>query len=349
MQLWDHSRAAAGNKSQAGRCCSLDDLYDARRIAEQLGFPYYVVNLQDDFRRHVIHPFITSYLEGKTPIPCTLCNTFLKFDTLLDFARKVGIELIATGHYARIKHDPDKGYLMFRGQDDRKDQTYYLFELSQDQLSKTLFPVGEFDKTQIRAIAEKNGLGTAEKPDSQEICFIPDGDYAGFIRRHTEEMSPEMLPILQRYDRPGPILFKDGEILGEHSGIYQFTLGQRRGLQIAHKKPLYVMKLNPRNNTVTVGYKEDVYSGGLIANRVNWLAKGEPPKTFEAEVKVRANHEAAEAEIRLNVPTSDREHGPVAEVTFRDPQLAITPGQAAVFYQGDQVLGGGWITKVTQG
>jgi tRNA-specific 2-thiouridylase len=307
------------------------------------------VNLQQEFKSRVIRPFITSYLEGETPIPCTLCNTFLKFDTLLDFARKVGIELIATGHYARIRRKSEKGYLMFKGQDAHKDQSYFLFELSQEQLAKTLFPVGDFDKSRIRAIAEENGLRTAEKPDSQEICFIPDGDYAGFIKSHTEEVSPDLLPVLQNYNRPGLILFKDGQPLGTHPGIYHFTLGQRRGLKIAHEKPLYVMKLDPTENTVTVGYQEDVYSGGLLAERVNWLSRCAPSDAFEAKVKIRANHEAAAAELRVRNPSPGGLGGPAVEVTFREPQLAITPGQAAVFYHGDQVLGGGWITSATQG
>jgi tRNA-specific 2-thiouridylase len=332
MQLWDHS----GNDT---RCCSLEDVYDARRIADRLGFPYYVVNLQADFQQRVIRPFIASYLAGRTPIPCTLCNTFLKFDTLLEYARKLGIEVVATGHYARINSDPEDGFLLYKGRDTKKDQSYYLFELTQEQLSHTLFPVGDFDKPSIREIATRNDLLTADKPESQEICFVPDGDYPRFIRRHAAAVDPGFLPILQRYDQPGPIRFKDGTVLGTHEGIYHFTVGQRRGLRISHVKPLYVMRLDAEENAVVVGYKEDVYSRGLVAEGVNWLSRDIPNGPFEALVRVRANHVEAPAHIRLQPEESN------ISVVFREPQLAVTPGQAAVIYQADRVLGGGWISS----
>ena len=304
-----------------------------------LGFPYYLVNLQEEFQQQVIHPFISNYLEGLTPIPCTLCNTFLKFNTLLDYGRKLGIEMVATGHYSRIGSDPENGFLLYKGLDAQKDQSYYLFELTQDQLAHTLFPVGGFDKPRIREIAEQNGLITATKPDSQEICFISDGDYPGFIRRHAEDVDPAFLPVLRRYDRPGPILFKDGTVLGTHDGIYCFTVGQRKGLRVSHPKPLYVMRLDKEQNTVVVGYKEDVYSRGLVAERVNWLSRRSPEDSLEARVRVRANHIEAPAHIEV------QKDGSTFRVVFQEPQLAITPGQAAVIYQADRVLGGGWITS----
>jgi tRNA-specific 2-thiouridylase len=332
MQLWDHS-------ANGSRCCSVEDVYDARRIADRLGFRYYVVNLEKNFRERVIHPFISSYLEGRTPIPCTLCNTFLKFETLLEYGRNLGIDRVATGHYSRIRSDPDDGFLLYKGKDSRKDQSYYLFELTQAQLSRTLFPVGEFDKASIRAIAARHQLITAAKPDSQEICFVPSGDYSQFIRSHAEDVDPAFLPILQQYEEPGLIRFKDGKVLGTHDGIYHFTVGQRRGLGIAHARPLYVMHVNVDDNSVVVGYKEDLYSRGLIANRVNWLSSSKPKGQFEASVRVRANHSEAPAQIQVH---SDQKS---IEVIFRDPQLSVTPGQAAVLYQGDRVLGGGWITS----
>lgn len=331
MKLWEQS-------VNGGRCCSVEDVYDARRIADRLGFPYYVLNLQEEFRKRVIHPFIASYLAGRTPIPCTRCNTFLKFDKLLEYGRQLGIEVVATGHYARIRKDPDRGFLLCKGRDRQKDQSYYLFELTQEQLSHTLFPVGGFDKSSIRALASQNGLVTADKPESQEICFVPDGDYPRFIQRHAQDIDPAFLPILQRYEKPGPVRFRDGTLMGTHSGIYHFTVGQRRGLKIAHNQPLYVLRLDVENNTVVVGYKSDVFSQGLVAEQINWIGPKPLEGEFEARVRVRANHAEAAAQIQV---TSD---GTRFKAIFHEPQLALTPGQAAVIYQGDRVLGGGWIS-----
>jgi tRNA-specific 2-thiouridylase len=293
----------------------------------------------------VVRPFIADYLEGKTPIPCTLCNTFLKFDTLLHYGKKLGVDLVATGHYARIKNDPALGFTLYKGNDTQKDQSYYLFELGQEQLSHTLLPIGEFDKKSIREIAAQEKLLTASKPDSQEICFIPSGDYAQFIRHHAAEVDPELLPVLQRYSRPGPILFRDGTELGTHKGIYHFTVGQRRGLGVAHPKPLYVVKLDAKRNAVVVGYKKDVYSRGLMADQLNWLSRDVPKNRFDAHVRVRANHTESFARIRLLPPGTGEAIGTRVQVEFQEPQLAVTPGQAAVFYQGDRVLGGAWISS----
>ncbi|MDA2934534.1 tRNA 2-thiouridine(34) synthase MnmA [Acidobacteria bacterium AH-259-D05] len=345
MQLWDYRRNPTQNgKPQFGRCCSLDDVYDARRVAEQLDFPYYVLNLQQQFERKVIEPFISDYLAGKTPIPCTLCNTFLKFDQLLLFARKIGIDQVATGHYARITHDPSQGYLLLKGRYPGKDQSYYLFELTQEQLASIQFPVGEYEKSNIREIASTHGLRTAGKQDSQEICFIPDGDYGNFIRRHTAEVQETLLPLLEKAVQPGPILFKDGTQLGTHPGVYQFTVGQRRGLGVSHSQPLYVLRLDVHRNAVIVGYKEDLYSRGLTADRVSWISDTVPEGPIEAQVRIRSRHQEAPATITLEKADDQTISGWRAKVVFDSPQMAVTPGQAAVFYRGERVLGGGWIS-----
>jgi len=340
MQLWDVRRNPPGpDGPKTGRCCSLDDTYDARRVAEKLDFPYYVVNLEREFEQHVVAPFIGSYLSGRTPIPCTACNTFLKFDRLLQFAGSVGIDRVATGHYARIVEGDDGAHWLLKGRDPKKDQSYFLFELSQDQLARILFPVGDFEKSEIRRRAQGAGLITAGKPDSQEICFIPDGDHAGFIRRNAGDVDEDNLPLLDQLDREGPVLFKDGTELGTHDGIFRFTVGQRKGLGIAHTEPLYVIRLDLARNAVIVGHREDVYRDLLEARKVNWIMAEPPALPLEARVRIRSNHEEAPAELDY-VESSDPTR---VQVRFDRPQLAVTPGQAAVFYQGDRVLGGGWI------
>ena len=345
MQLWDYRRNPPKNGvPQFGKCCSLDDVYDARRVAEQLGFPFYVLNLEEQFEKHVVEPFIGSYLAGKTPIPCTLCNTFLKFDRLLILAEQIGIHRIATGHYARVTFNQQEGYCLLRGKDAEKDQSYYLFQLTQEQLSRITFPVGDFDKKNIREVAETHGLITAGKKESQEICFVPDGSYPSFIRSHAEEVSPELVPLLERSDQPGPIIFKDGTYLGDHSGAFRFTVGQRKGLRIAHSQPLYVIRLEMSKNKVVVGYREDLWSQGLIADSVSWISGCPPKSPLKAQVRIRSRHREAPALI-----TFDSRDGSDTSVTvlFESPQMAVTPGQAAVFYEGDRVLGGGWITRST--
>lgn len=343
MQLWDYRRdSGPGNGRLSRSCCSLEDVYDARRVAEELGLRFYVLNLEEEFEKRVIEPFIQDYLSGQTPLPCTRCNTFLKFDRLLVFARQVGIEKVATGHYARIEFDRDRGYTLHKSLDASKDQSYYLFELSQEQLASALFPVGSLDKKKVRRIAEKAGLATAGKEESQEICFVPDRDYASFIQRNAGDINSGFLPVIEA-QRTGPIVFKDGSKLGVHSGCYQFTVGQRRGLGIAHPRPLYVLRIEPSTNTVVVGYQEDLFSRGLSAHRVS-LISGEFQPRLRASVRIRSHHKEAPATIHLRRRhDSDAAGDWSASLVFDEPQMSVAPGQAAVFYSRDQVLGGGWI------
>jgi len=341
MQLWDYRRNPVRDGSHlVGSCCSTDDVYDARRVAERLGFPFYVLNLQEEFQKRVIQPFMGNYLAGRTPSPCILCNSFLKFDKLMNFAEQVGIECVATGHYARIEFAEGDGYRLLKGKDPAKDQSYYLFELTQKQLARTRFPVGDLTKPQVRELARDHGLETAFKHESQEICFVPDRDYAGFIQRHAEEVDPDLGRQARAAARPGPIVTKDGTVVGQHSGIHHFTVGQRKGLGIGHPRPLYVLRLDLGRNAVVVGYKEDVYSRGLVAERLNWISGTAPTGPLRACVKIRARHPEAEARIEIEAGE--------ASVLFDSPQMAVTPGQAAVFYEGDRVLGGGWIRQAIE-
>ena len=336
MQLWDQRRLAQGDpaapQTAEGRCCSLNDVYDARSVAEHLDFPFYVVNFERHFERTVIAPFVSEYLEGRTPIPCTLCNNHVKFGQLLDTARQIGAEYLATGHYARVEQDRERGrYLLRRAVDETKDQSYFLFGLTQEQLSRTLFPLGALAKQQVRELAGRYQLPVAQKPESQEICFVPGGDYTRFLDAYCREQSsplPEM---------GGEIATSDGTILGRHNGLQQFTVGQRKGLGIATGTPLYVISLDPASRRVVVGNEEQLYTQSCLVRDLNWISMAQPEAELRAEVKIRHKHIPAPATI---CPEGDS-----VRVRFDVPQRAVTPGQAAVFYQGDLVLGGGWIDR----
>ncbi len=333
MQLWNQRRLAghAGMpEAVAGRCCSLDDVYDARRVAEKIGIPYYVVNHEDRFEREVVRPFVEEYLSGRTPIPCSLCNNHLKFDQLLIVAQQIGAERLATGHYARVSFDEASGrWLLKRPADRSKDQTYFLFGLTQEQLSRTLFPLGEMTKPQVRELARQHGLALAEKPDSQEICFVPGGDYKKFLDAYLAEQG-EALP-----DTAGELVTAGGEVIGEHGGIHHFTVGQRKGLGVATGSPLYVIQIKGAQRQVVVGEQDALYSRMLRVKRGNLISVSEMREPMRVTVKIRHRHEGAPALI-------EQDGGEIV-ATFDAPQRAITPGQAAVFYDGDIVVGGGWI------
>jgi tRNA-specific 2-thiouridylase len=334
MQLWNQRRLAGHEgmpESAQGRCCSLDDVYDARRVAETIGIPYYVINHEDRFERDVVRPFVEQYLSGRTPIPCSLCNNHLKFDQLLIVAQQIGADALATGHYARVEFDEQLGrWLLKRPADRSKDQTYFLFGLTQDQLSRTLFPLGEMTKPEVRQRARRHGLALAEKPDSQEICFVPGGDYKNFLDAYLAEQG-EALP-----DTAGELVTSRGEVVGEHAGIHHFTVGQRKGLGIATGSPLYVIQIKGDTGQVVVGKQDELYSRTLRTHRVNLIALENLTEPMRVAVRIRHRHQAASALI-------ERAGDDEILVSFDEPQRAITPGQAAVFYDGDVVIGGGWI------
>ena len=335
MQLWNQRRGLSVDENGEplpSRCCSLDDVYDARRVAEELDFPFYVLNLEKEFERDVVQPFVDSYLKGQTPIPCVACNSRLKFASLDKLAASLDCEKVATGHYARVQFDEGANrYRLLRGRDEQKDQSYFLWELTQDQLSRALFPLGELTKTDARQAARENQLAVAEKKESQEICFVPDGDYAGFIDRYlAAEAETDRLPV------PGEIVDTDGKVLGQHSGIHRYTIGQRRGIGIAQSRPLYVLNIDAAHNRVVIGGEDELQQDEFTAHGVNWIAFDHPRQPVRSEVRVRYRHNAAPATI---TPLPDHR----ARVRFDTAQRAITPGQSTVFYRGDEVLGGGWI------
>jgi tRNA-uridine 2-sulfurtransferase len=334
MQLWNQRRLADQDgipEQVQGRCCSIDDVYDARRVAEMLSIPYYVVNHQERFERDVIRPFVDEYLSGRTPIPCSLCNNHLKFDQLLLTARQIGAEQIATGHYARNEYDSERArWILKRPADASKDQTYFLFGLTQEQLAHTLFPLGGFTKPEVRELARGYGLALANKPDSQEICFIPGGDYKRFIDAYLEEQG-EAVP-----DTAGELVSVGGESRGRHDGVHNFTVGQRKGLGLASPSPLYVISIDRDSKRVTVGGETELLRDSLRAQRLNWISIAGLEGEMRAQVKIRHRHEPAWATLRQ---TGEDE----VEVRFDEAVRAVTPGQAAVFYAGDEVIGGGWI------
>jgi tRNA-uridine 2-sulfurtransferase len=370
MQLWNQRRlpqllgleGSAGGYA-SGRCCSLDDVYDARAVASFLSLPYYVINLEQAFEATVVRPFVERYLSGQTPIPCSLCNTEIKFERFITSARQIGAERIATGHYARIRRDEQTGsWLLLRGVDRAKDQAYFLFGLTQDQLAHSLFPLGEMTKEQVRVLARSKRLPVAEKPESQEICFVPTGRYSDFIDAYLSEQG-NTPPATG-----GEVVATDGRILGEHRGIHNFTVGQRKGLGVAAGTPLYVIELDPARNRVVVGPDRELFHRRFLVRDVNWIRPLSHGQTVEAHVKIRHNHPGAPARVEArhkeamapagsppggSGPQGGQDPGPAdrnssaeAIVEFCTPQRAITPGQAAVFYDGDEVLGGGWISCV---
>jgi len=359
MQLWNQRRLPRllGTEESpiapglaSGRCCSLDDVYDAKRVANHLGISHYVVNYQDEFERQVVRPFVEGYLAGETPLPCALCNTQIKFEAFVNMARQVGAECIATGHYARIRRDGWSGrYRLLAGVDRSKDQSYFLFGLTQAQLARAVFPLGELTKEQVRAIARSRGLPVAEKPESQEICFVPTRSYRDFIDAYLEEQG-RPLPR-----QPGEIVSIQGRVLGEHQGLHHYTIGQRKGLGVVAGTPLYVVALDRARNRVIVGADAELCRRRFLVRDVNWISPVRDGESIEAYVKIRNKHLPALARVRASgtfvagnstfTPDSG-EAVSSAEVEFYEPQRAITPGQAAVFYRGEEVLGGGWIARV---
>jgi len=329
MRVWRPSETAATPPHRT--CCSPHDLADARAVADRLEIPFYALDLEAEFEQAVVEPFVAEYLQGRTPNPCVRCNQALKLGILLDKARTYGCSAIATGHYVRIERVGERWNIR-RADDRSRDQSYYLFRLSQEQLAHFLAPLAAMTKAEVRHVAERLGLPVATKPGSQEICFVPDRDYRAFVRRHSLGQQASI--------EPGEIVDRWGRVLGRHNGLMDFTVGQRRGLRIAHSAPLYVIALDSASNRVIVGEKSDTFARGLVASEVNWVGIEEPREPLTARVQIRYRHAATPARVE----PLDRSR---VRVVFEAPQPAVTPGQAAVFYDptNETILGGGWIEK----
>ena len=322
MQLWDYGSRA---KRHGNRCCASEDIEDARRVANHLGIPFYAINFQKEFFDQVVRPFMDDYISGRTPIPCVNCNSGLKFHELVQVADRLQAAHVATGHYVRLQHDPDSGrYMLRKARDTRKDQSYFLFNLNQDQLQRAMFPLAEYTKSEVREIARRLKLPVAEKPESQELCFLQGESQGSFIQRHIPNLALN-----------GDLIDSNGNRIGSHEGIHNFTVGQRRGLGLAVGKPQYVVGIDPENRTVQVGSDDELLSSGMNVNRVNWLAISEPREKLAGSVRIRYKHDESAATIHPE--------GTKCRIEFEEKQRAITPGQAAVFYNGDVLLGGGWI------
>jgi len=333
MQLWNQRRLPElqGDGPAQHRCCSLDDVYDAKRVAQHLNFPHYVVNFEEQFEARVVRPFVEQYLSGRTPIACTNCNTDVKFEPLLRMARQIGAERLATGHYARIRKNETTGrFELLRARDDSKDQSYFLWGLSQEQLSRSDFPLGELSKEEVRNVARNANLPVAEKPESMELCFVPNGNYVQFIHAYSRA---EGIAV---NNQEGDIVTEDGAVIGRHTGVHNYTVGQRKGLGFAAGKPVYVLSIDTENNRILVGEDDALRTTTFEIENVNWISIAEPGAPFQGQAKIRHKHDPAPATIEA-LPNNR------ARITFETPQRAITPGQAAVFYNDVVVLAGGWI------
>lgn len=325
MKLWQDDEDDDLIENEGG-CCSLAAVEDARKVAEKIGIPFYVLNFSDVFKQKVIEPFIDEYLNGRTPNPCIACNKHIKFDDFFKKARQIGCDYVATGHYAKIEQDEETGrFLLKKSVTDKKDQTYALYNLTQEQLEHTLLPIGEFEKDRVREIAKEMGMDVHNKPDSQEICFVKDNDYAGYVKKHSKKRIED-----------GYFVDTNGNVLGKHNGIVNYTIGQRKGLGIAFGKPMFVVDINAKKNTVILGDNEDIFSKELIARDVNFIPFDKIEEPIRVQAKIRYSAKPADATVYA------LRNGKI-KIAFDEPQRAITKGQSVVMYDGDTVIGGGII------